>query len=259
MPTASRDGVALYYETDGSGECVAFVGDVGYGAWQWSVHAPAVAGPRQTLVWDLRGTGRSDAPPGPYDVDALAADLEAVLADADVASAHLVGAGLGGAVALRYARKYGRARSLALLSAARSGDDVDEQALRGLHPGERSESALHESFGGAFGEEFRAANPEFVDRVVGWRVEDDADPAAVDAQIAAWLDFDAGPLHEMTLPTLVGNGTDDPVVSRAAGERLAEALPRGEFEAIAGRHLAFVEAGPAATDWLVEFFERVEA
>ena len=259
MPTASRDGVALHYETDGSGECIAFVGDVGYGAWTWSVQSPAVAGPRETLVWDLRGTGHSDAPPGPYSVDALAADLEAVLADAEVASAHLVGAGLGGAVALRYARNYGRARSLALLSTAASGDAVEEGALRDLHPEDRTDAARRESLAGAFTADFLAANPDLVDQVVSWRAEDDADPAAVDAQVAAWRDFEAGPLHEVTLPALVGNGTGDPVVPRAAGERLAVGLPRGEFEAIEGRHLAFVESGRAVNDRLVEFFDQVES
>jgi len=258
VPTASNRGVALHYETDGSGECVAFVGDVGYGAWIWSVQFDALAGPRETLVWDLRGTGQSDAPPGPYAVDALAADLEAVLADAGVPSAHLVGAGLGGAVALRYARNYGRARSLALLSTAASGDAVDEAALRRLHPAECTEGGLRESLEGACTEDFLATNREFVDQIVSWRAADDADPAAVDAQVAAWLDFEAGPLHEVTLPALLGTGEDDPVVAPDAGERLADDLPRGEFETIAGRHLAFVESGRAVTDWLVDFFERVE-
>jgi len=259
VPTASNDGVALHYETDGGGECVAFVGDVGYGAWTWSVQVDAIAGPRATLVWDLRGTGRSDAPPGPYDVDALAADLEAVLADAEVASAHLVGAGLGGAVALRYARTYSRARSLALLSTTASGQEVDETALRALHTEARADDRRRESLAGAFTDGFLTANPEFVAQIASWRAEDDADPAAVDAQVAAWQDYEAGPIHEVTLPALVGHGTDDPVVPRAAGERLAEGLPRGEFEAIEGRHLAFVESGRAVNDRLVEFFERVES
>ncbi len=81
MPTAHNRDVALYYEADGDGPTVVFINDVGYGAWLWGWHYDAVAGPYETVVWDLRGTGRSDAPAGPYDVATLAADLEAVLAD----------------------------------------------------------------------------------------------------------------------------------------------------------------------------------
>ena len=259
VPTTTRDGVTLHYETDGSGETVAFVGNVGYGAWVWSVQYPAIAGPRRALVWDLRGTGASDAPPGPYDVDALAADLEAVLADAEVSRTHLVGLGLGGMVALRYARTYSRARSLVLLGTAAQGDAIDEDALRALHPASRSADALRDSLAGAFSADFLAGNPALVDDIVDWRQADDAGPAAVDAQVAAALGFDAGPLHEVGLPALVGGGTDDPVVAGDAGQALADGLPRGEFEAIAGRHLAAFEAGSAVSDWLVRFFETVES
>ncbi len=83
-------------------------------------------------MWDLRGTGRSDAPAGPYDVGTLAADLEAVLADHGVGSAHLVGAGPGGMVALQYAHQYSRARSLTLYCTAGSGDAIDRDALDAL-------------------------------------------------------------------------------------------------------------------------------
>ena len=51
MPTTTRDGVTLHYETTGDGPTVVFVGDVGYGAWLWGWHHDAVAGPYEALVW----------------------------------------------------------------------------------------------------------------------------------------------------------------------------------------------------------------
>ena len=246
MPTATSDRVRLRYETDGEGETVAFVSDVGYGAWLWGWQHGAVAGPRETLVWDLRGTGDSDAPPGPYDIDALAADFEAVLADAGVTRAHVVGAGLGGMVALRYARTYDRARTLTLFCTAASGDAVDEQALRALHPDDPT--ALESSLDGAFSPAFREARPDLVADICEWRRAEDAAPDAVDAQIAAMTGFDSGPLYELTPPTLVCHGVADPVVPPAAGEELAEALPRGEYEPVEGRHLCFVEHSRAVTE-----------
>lgn len=273
VPVASNQDVDLYYAVDGDsagggegtdGEPrlpVVFVGEAGFGAWQWSVQHPGVAGPRQAIVWDLRGTGRSDAPPGPYDVADLAADLEAVLADAGVEAAHVVGVGLGGMIGLRYACEYGRARSLALFGTAADGDDVDEDALRGLYPeGEDpGPEAIRASLEGALTTEFRADQTEFVEQIVGWRQEEDAGPEARKAQLAALLGFDAGPLYEVDVPALVGNGVDDPVVSPAVGESLAEDLPRGEFVGIVGRHLAHIEAGSAVTDRLLDFVESVEA
>lgn len=257
MPTADADGVSLYYETDGTGETVAFVGDVGFGAWQWSHQYDGVAGPREALVWDLRGTGRSDAPPGPYAVDTFAADLEAVLADADVERAHLVGAGLGGMVALRYEHNYTRTRSLALFGTAAAGAAVDEAALRSLHPNSTDATALRNSLAGAFSGEY-LATAEGIERIVEWRRESDATGDALAAQLDAMLDFEAGPLHEVTVPALVFHGVDDPVVPSAPGEQLAENLPNGEFVPVSGRHLAHVESAPAVTDRLVDFVERIE-
>lgn len=255
MPTATRDGRALYYETDGEGETVAFCSPVGYGAWVWGGHHDAIAGPRETLVWDYPGTGRSDAPDGSLSVDALVSDFEAVLAAAGVERAHVVGAGLGGMVTLRYARTHSRARTLTLYNTAADGNAVDADALSGLHPETDDEAALLDSFEGAFSRAFRDQRAELIDQFCAWRREDDATAEGVSTQTAAVTDFEAGPLYELTLPALVCHGVDDPVVSASVGEQLAENLPQGTYEAVEGRHLCFVEHAHAVTDRMLEYVE----
>ncbi|WP_254279678.1 alpha/beta fold hydrolase [Haloarcula marina] len=251
MPTATNDGVSLHYETDGDGPTVAFVGDVGYGAWLWGWHYDALTGPYETLVWDLRGTGDSDAPDGPYDVATLAADLEAVLADHGVGRVHLVGAGLGGMVALQYAHEFNRARTLTLYCTAAAGSELDADALASL-----SLDAGADSLAGAFSDGFRGANPDLLERIAEWRRADDATGAAFDAQATAALDFDAPPLYEVTLPTEVYYGVEDPVVPTDAAESLVSALPRGSGEAVEGRHGCFVEHATVLTDRLTAFLDE---
>jgi pimeloyl-ACP methyl ester carboxylesterase len=259
MPTATTDGVDLYYavdSADASDEPVVFVNDAGYGAWLWGWQAPVVARRRQTVVWDLRGTGRSDAPDGPYDVETLAADLEAVLADAGVASAHLVGAGLGGMIALAYARRYSRAETLALLGTAASGDAVDADALATAFAPRDDPAGLRASLDVALSVD-HGKYPELVEDIVDWRRTDDADRVGFDAQSAAMAAFDATDwLYEVTLPTLVFHGVADRIVPADAGRRLANGLPRGEFEAVEGGHLCFVEQSRAVTDVLLDFFDE---
>ncbi len=252
MPTTSNGGVSLHYETTGDGPTVVFVGDAGYGAWLWGWHHDAVAGPYEALVWDLRGTGESDAPAGPYDVDTLAADLEAVLADHGVRSAHLVGAGLGGMVALQYAHTYNRARTLTLYNTAPSGAAVDGDALGALS----LDTGPEQSLTGAFSPAFREHAADLVERITGWRREGDATGDAFAAQAAAMTAFSAPPLYEITLPTEVYYGVDDPVVPSEAAESLAADLPRGAATAVEGRHLSFVEHATAVTDRLVAFLDE---
>ena len=257
MPTVTNDGVELYYDTAGheGGPTVAFVNPAGYGAWCWSWLTESLAGPVETLVWDLRGTGRSDAPPGPYDVATLVDDLEAVLADHGARTVHLVGAGLGGMVALRYAREHARADTLALLGTAADGSRVDQGALTDLAAPRDDPEALRESLRGAFSPGVVDAHPEIVDRIVAWRAEDDANPEAWDAQAAAMTGFDAGALYEVTTPALVCHGRADAVVPVDAGRDLAAGLPRGEFEPVDAGHLVATEEPAAVEDALTAFFD----
>ena len=263
MPRADNDGVSLYYEAAGEGggrgdetETVAFVGDAGFGAWQWGWQYAALAGPYRTLVADLRGAGRSDAPPGPYAVDDLASDLDAVLADAGVRTAHVAGAGLGGMVALRAAREGSRVRSLSLFGTAASGEGVDP---RTLYADPTDESALRESLSAALSDDFLDAHPDEADRIVRWRAEGDAAPDAFAAQAAAVEAFDlSDALYEVTTPALVVHGAADAAWPVEAGHELADGLPRGEFFGVEGAgHLVHAEASGTVNDRLLGFLESV--
>jgi pimeloyl-ACP methyl ester carboxylesterase len=250
MPTATNRGLDLRYKTAGEGPTVVFVNDVGYGAWLWGWHHDALAS-CERVVWDLRGTGESDTPQGPYDVETLAGDLEAVLSAHGVANAHLVGAGLGGMVALQYAHEYKRARTLTLYNTAASGDAVDAGALDAL----ALDNGPTQSLAGAFSPRFREQATDIVDRITEWREAEDATGDAFAAQAAAMTDFAAPPLYEVTLPTEVYYGVEDPVVPSEAAESLAADLPRGEATAVEGRHLSFVEHATAVTDRLAAFLD----
>lgn len=256
MPTVTTGGTTLYYEVDGPADrpTVVFVPDVGVGPWLWGWQAPRLAGRYRTVVYAARGTDGSDSE-DPYTVERFAADLEAVLAAVDARRVHLVGAGLGGMVALQYARAYGRARSMAVFGAAAAGDRIDDDALDTLHPADPTR--LRESLSLAFSERFLAESG-VVDDVVAWRHDEDAVGDALDGHKRVARTFDAGPLYELALPALVCHGVDDPVVPLAAGEELAEGLPRGRFEAVEGRRCCFVEHSAAVTDALDEFIDGIE-
>ena len=258
MTRTSNGDVSLYYERAGSGPTVAFVGDVGYGAWQWGWQHAAVAGPYESLVADLRGTGRSDAPSGPYAVEYLVEDLTTVLSDAGVRSAHVVGAGLGGMVALEAARTTSRVDGLFLLGTAARGGDIDLDPLWGTPD---DPDALERSLAAGLSHSFVEARPDAVEQMIEWRSEEDAGRAAWEAQAAAVDAFDVSDrLYEITVPALVVHGRDDAVWPPERGAALADDLPRGEFRPVedAG-HLAHVEASRRVNDDLLGFLDEREA
>jgi len=251
MPTVTNAGIDIRYETQGSGPTVVFCNDAGLGAWEWSYLLGSLSGTVETLVWDYRGTGASDTPAGPYSVADLVGDLEAVLTDHGARSVHLVGAGLGGYVAAEYARESGRSETLTLFGTPHSPADIDREALDRLWASGDDSAAIRESLRVAFAPETVTEHPEEMDRIVGWRRDDDAGATGWDGQRAAFLDHELTALYEMTTPTTVYHGVEDRIVDSGAGQRLAEELPRGEYRAVEGGHCCFVESAGAVADALV--------
>ena len=295
MPRVDRDGVSLYYEMAGDGPTVAFVEDLGYGAWQWAWQHAALSGGFETLAWDLRGTGHSDVPEGPYAVDEMAADLEAILSEESIRNVHLIGAGLGGAIALQYALNYDRARSLTLIGTSAGGHHLPEDPVRRLFAPRDDHEALQETLGEVLTDEFVTEQPAVVDGIVRWRAGEqpavagergageggpgqgtppdeglvgdvgsqsrggDAMGAGWRAQAAALETFDLRDrLHEITDPALVIHGTEDTVWPPEGGRVLAEGLPRGRYEPVErGPHLVHVEQSRVVNDLVVDFLEEL--
>ena len=255
MLTVENGACELYYDADGDGEPVVFVSEAGLGGWAWGWQHAAVAGPYEAVVWDLRGTGRSDCPPGPYDLETRASDLESVLAEIGARNAHVVGAGLGGAVALEAARTSSRVRTLTLFGTGARGDEFD---LERLYAPPEDRKALRESLEATFSEAFREEQPDVLEGIVDWRADGDAAPESWEAQVAALEDFDATDWgYEVTQPTLLVHGTDDDCVPLESARELEANLPRGDLETVEGAgHLAFVERSREVNDHLMGFLEE---
>ena len=95
---------ALFYEVDGDGVPIVLVPDWAHDTGSWFRLLPHLrAEGRRLLRYDLRGQGRSGVPAdGDYALAAHEADLTRLLDGLGVERAHLVGVGLGGAIAVRF-------------------------------------------------------------------------------------------------------------------------------------------------------------
>ena len=115
MPHTSRDGVSLYWEERGAGDPLLLIMGLGVTLEGWSRLAAELADRYRIILFDNRGVGRSDVPPGPYAISTLAADVAAVLDAAGIDAAHVFGVSMGGMIAQEFALAYpSRVRSLIL-------------------------------------------------------------------------------------------------------------------------------------------------
>ena len=83
----------------------------------WRFQLPALGTHYRVIVPDLRGHGRSPRGGGHLSIEAMAADVAALLEALDAPAAHVVGLSLGGCVALALALDHpARVRSLTLVN-----------------------------------------------------------------------------------------------------------------------------------------------
>ena len=96
------DGARLAYTVDGPAEAPALVlsNSLGTDLRMWEPQVAALAERLRVVRYDSRGHGRSDAPNGPYTIEALARDALAVMDAAGVRRAHILGLSKGGMVGM---------------------------------------------------------------------------------------------------------------------------------------------------------------
>lgn len=254
---ATNGDVELYVEQAGpdEGEVVLLVGGADATAARWpdSLVAPLVEAGLRVVRFDHRDTGRSTLtdPDRPYRLEAMAADVVAVLDAVGAQRAHLVGYSLGGAIAqlLALGDDAGRVASLVLVATTPGlGDD--------RLPGP------DDDFAQAVAQRWFDGPPRRADRdaCVAWTVElyrllagtrfafdDEAQRALAEAEhdwrwqpeTGHGLAHTATPsrldrLGEIRVPVTVVHGTADPVF----GVEHAQALARG----LADARLELVEA-----------------
>jgi len=118
MPYVERDGVRIHYLDEGAGEPVLLIHGHTFDRRVWDEVAPPLADSgRRVLRPDLRGHGLSSRPDKGFHHSHHAADMAAVLDDAGVGPATVVGYSVGGAIALEMALTMpGRLRALVLVA-----------------------------------------------------------------------------------------------------------------------------------------------
>jgi 3-oxoadipate enol-lactonase len=261
----SDDGIRLHYDTFGrrGGEPVLMIQGLGADSRGWVLQHPAIARHYRGIVFDNRGVGRSGKPVGSYDLEQMTADAVSVLDAADVESAHVIGASMGGVLAqIMAVRHPERVRSLVLACTACRHLSWRRELLEDW-------AALAQAQG------MRAFAAENMRWLVGpralrrfWPAFGVLTPLAISApahsfvsQVNAILDMDDSVrdlLHTVAVPTLVLVGSQDILTPQADSEEIAELIPDAELAVVqGGAHGFMVEHFGAFNKLVLEFLERV--
>jgi 3-oxoadipate enol-lactonase len=219
----------------------------------------------RVIALDNRGAGRSDKPFGHYNLEQMANDAIAVLDDAGIETAHVVGASMGGAISqiigLRHPE---RVNSLTLACTACRNHPWRRELLNSW-----ATTATERGMGAMAGEAARwVIGPRSFRRLLpafGW-----LGPLAMGrtshafvAQVKAILEVDESvseQLEKVDIPTLVMVGNQDILTPRGDSEEIADRMPNAELVVISGAaHGFMVEHASTFNKVLLEFLGRVTA
>jgi 3-oxoadipate enol-lactonase/4-carboxymuconolactone decarboxylase len=195
-------------------------------------------------------SGAGPAPAGPYTISELARAVLRILDLYGVASAHVVGLSLGGAIAQWLGiHAADRVRSLGIVCSSASFAPASlwtERAAMVRAAGTVAVPGIADGIGARwFSESFRQDHPEVVTEFVdGLGAIDPEGYAACCEAVGDWdavSDDSADDLRRITAPTLLIAGSEDPA-SPVAGMRLMhDRIARSRLEIVPASHLAPIE------------------
>lgn len=99
MPYLRSNGINIYYEIHGKGEPLLLIQGT-FDSAAWALQVPALSQKYEVIIFDNRGTGRTDAPQPPYSIEDMTNDALGLLESLGIDRAHLLGYSIGGYVAL---------------------------------------------------------------------------------------------------------------------------------------------------------------
>ena len=251
------DAVTLNHVVEGQGPWVTLVHSLGSDLTLFDAQAALLRDRFTVLRLDIRGHGRSPAPPAPYTMAGLADDVQALFDTLGVTETAWVGVSLGGMMGLTHAIRHPGTITRMVLSDTTAG--YPEAA----HGGWRERIGFVRQGGTAAvaqGTLARWFTPGFLQRepaqaahfagVIG------ATPAegfigCCEAIIGYGV---AGELGRVACPTLVMVGEEDQATPPAMARALADNIPGARYHAIAtAAHQASIEQPDAFNQQLETF------
>lgn len=266
MPEITRGDVHLYYDDVGTGPAVLFSHSWFCDGRQWPQVPAVVDAGYRVLNLDNRGHGRSGPHQSRFTMWDLADDLVAVLDDAGVDDAVLVGLSVGGFAAVRTALRHAaRVRALVLAdTSAGSAALWGRVKGMGLSPVTRTPArdrvVASAVVPALFGPTARREQPELVAEWLRRFLDQDTRSMVVAIKSILARDDVTAQVGTIDVPTLVIVGEEDRDPGVPASASLAAHIPGARLEVLPHTgHLAALEQPDRFGAVLLDFLDGLPA
>ena len=266
MPIAKVGDINLYYEVHGSGEPLVLI--MGYRASHvgWFLIQDKLASEHRVILFDNRGTGRSDKPEIPYTTKMMASDIAGLLDVLDISAACVFGHSMGGAIAQEFALNYPDRLNTLILGGTTCGGSKavspTPEAIAFLLDPELAKlpvaDRLRATIPWVWNKEFVDNNPVAMERYIALASEYPTPPHAIVSQQNALLTHDTYDcLPDIKAPTLVIAGSKDRIVPFDNSKLLASRIPNAELAIIENAgHEYFDDSAEKSSKIILDFLRR---
>ncbi len=264
MPTVNASDINIYYEIHGDGEPLLMIQGYGRYSGHWTTLIPPFSKEYRVIIFDNRGTGRTDKPETPYTIKMMAADARGLLDAIGIDKANVLGASMGGMIAQEFALNYpDRVISLILGCTSCGGPKsapptAEAQAFvfnpdnAKLSPEERTRQTIP----WLWTKEFIDKHPEAVEAYVEITLKYPTPLICSANQALAIRAHDTYErLPQIKAPTLVIAGDADRLLNPDNSKILAARIPGAELVMVRHAGHGFTEV-PEATTAMLDFLKR---
>jgi 3-oxoadipate enol-lactonase len=255
LKIADLNGLRLHYRDEGDeeGAAIVFANSLGTDLRLWDEIVPRLPRGLRIIRYDKRGHGLSDCPPGPYTMDDLVDDAEALLKHLSLREVAFVGLSIGGMIAQGLAaRRPGLIRAMVISNtAARIGTpEMWQERIDAIRAGgieALADGVIERWFSPAFRE---------TDELIAWRnmlIRQPVEGYVGCSAAIAGADLTDG-TGTLTLPTLAIAGSTDGSTPPDLVKATADLIPDSRFHLIEGAgHLPCVESPMEYAETLTGF------
>lgn len=227
----------IFYWTLGDGPPVVLLHPFPVHHEFWLPVAEALASRYRLILPDLRGHGESDVGEGAATMEKYAADVRAVMDDADVGRAPMIGVSIGGYLLFEFWRKYAsRVAALGLCNTKAPGDDAEARAGRLQAATEVLERGTEPFFQSmiakVLGKSTRESRPDLVDNAIRMMQKMSAEDVAQVQRGMAERPNSVETLKTINVPTLLVTGEEDPMTGIKEAELMRQHIPGSQMRVI---------------------------
>ena len=276
MPLADIKNIKIAYEIYGEGEPIILIHGYSYNKSVWVVQKEVLSKHFKVIPIDVRGSGESSHPEGPFTMDDLVEDLKSLMDFLKIDSAHLMGWSMGGVIIQNFVLKYPeRADKLILIATYANLPDktgtnmlrdsiIDIYELRKTDPKKAFFQLAKFMHSTKFRKEMEKDLKKKIyglitaEQLIKDSTENQCNPIDLKNLTQAGNSHNTlDRLNEIKNKSLLLAGSKDGLVPVILMEEMHKRMPNSDLKVIQGAgHKLFLEAAPEVNNIIIDFLKN---